>query len=50
MNSLPADQRGAGSGMLSTLQNSASVLSIGIFFTIITLGLAAGCPARCSPA
>jgi MFS family permease len=44
MNSLPADQRGAGSGMLNTLQNSASVLSIGIFFTIITLGLAARLP------
>jgi MFS family permease len=44
MNSLPADQRGAGSGMLNTLQNSASVLSIGVFFTIITLGLAARLP------
>jgi MFS family permease len=44
MNSLPADERGAGSGMLNTLQNSASVLSIGVFFTIITLGLAARLP------
>jgi MFS family permease len=44
MNSLPADERGAGSGMLATLQNSASVLSIGVFFTIITLGLAAQLP------
>ncbi len=44
MNSLPADQRGAGAGMLNTFQNSASVLSIGIFFTIITLGLAATLP------
>jgi MFS family permease len=44
MNSLPADQRGAGAGMLNTFQNSASVLSIGVFFTVITLGLAAQLP------
>lgn len=44
MNSLPPDQRGAGGGMLNTFQNSASVLSIGFFFTIITLGLASGLP------
>jgi MFS family permease len=44
MNSLPPDQRGAGAGMLNTFQNSASVLSIGVFFTIITLGLAATLP------
>jgi MFS family permease len=45
MNSLPPDQRGAGAGMLNTFQNSASVLSIGVFFTNITLGLAASLPA-----
>jgi MFS family permease len=44
MNSLPADQRGAGAGMLNTFQNSAQVLSIGIFFTVITFGLAARLP------
>jgi MFS family permease len=44
MNSLPPNQRGAGAGMLNTFQNSASVLSIGVFFTIITLGLAARLP------
>jgi MFS family permease len=44
MNSLPADQRGAGAGMLQTFQNSAQVLSIGVFFTVITLGLAARLP------
>jgi MFS family permease len=44
MNSLPADQRGAGAGMLNTFQNSASVLSMGLFFTIVTLGLAAHLP------
>ena len=44
MNSLPPDQRGAGAGMLNTFQNSASVLSMGLFFTIVTLGLAARLP------
>ncbi|MGH9094548.1 MAG: MFS transporter, partial [Acidimicrobiales bacterium] len=46
MNSLPPDQRGAGAGMLNTFQNSAGVLSIGVFFTIITLGLAATLPSH----
>jgi MFS family permease len=45
MNSLPATQRGAGSGMTATFQNSAQVLSIGIFFTLIITGLAAQLPA-----
>ena len=44
MNSLPADRRGAGGAMLNTFQNSASVLSIGFFFTVITLGLSATLP------
>ena len=44
MNSLPAQHRGAGSGMNSTFQNSAQVLSIGIFFTLMILGLAATLP------
>jgi MFS family permease len=39
MNSLPARDRGAGGGMTSTLQNSAQVLSIGIFFTLMIVGL-----------
>jgi MFS family permease len=46
MNSLPPDQRGAGAGMLNTFQNSASVLSMGLFFTIVTLGLAARLPSH----
>jgi MFS family permease len=45
MNSLPPEQRGAGAGMSATFQNSAQVLSIGIFFTLIILGLAASLPA-----
>src|ERR1700728_3953348 len=46
MNSLPPDQRGAGAGMLNTFQNSASVLSMGLFFTVVTLGLAASLPSH----
>ena len=44
MNSLPEHQRGAGSGMLNTFQNSAAVLSMGFFFTVITVGLASRLP------
>jgi hypothetical protein len=44
MNSLPPDQRGAGAGMVNTFQNSATVLSMGLFFTIVTLGLASRLP------
>jgi MFS family permease len=44
MNSLPPEQRGAGAGMLNTFQNSATVLSMGLFFTIVTLGLASKLP------
>jgi MFS family permease len=48
MNSLPPDRRGVGAGMSTTFQNSAMVLSIGIFFTLIILGLAASLPATLS--
>jgi MFS family permease len=44
MNSLPADRRGVGAGMSATFQNSSMVLSIGIFFTLIILGLSASLP------
>jgi MFS family permease len=40
MNSLPPGDRGAGGGMNQTFQNSAQVLSIGIFFTLLIIGLA----------
>ena len=40
MNSLPSGDRGAGGGMNQTFQNSAQVLSIGIFFTLLIIGLA----------
>jgi MFS family permease len=39
MNSLPAEYRGVGSGMNTTFQNSAQVLSIGVFFSLMILGL-----------
>jgi MFS family permease len=44
MNSLPAQHRGVGSGMNSTFQNSAQVLSIGIFFTLMIVGLSSTLP------
>lgn len=44
MGSVPADQRGVASGMRATFQNSGSLVSIGIFFSIITAGLAASLP------
>jgi MFS family permease len=48
MNSLPAADRGAGGGMNQTFQNSAQVLSIGIFFTLMIAGLASTLPASLS--
>jgi MFS family permease len=45
MNSLPPHQRGAGAGMNATFQNSAMVLSIGIFFSLLIVGLSAHLPA-----
>ena len=48
MNSLPPGDRGAGGAMNQTFQNSAQVLSIGIFFTLMIIGLAATLPATMS--
>ena len=44
MNSVPAGQRGVASGMRSTFQNSGMTLSIGLFFTLMVLGLASALP------
>ncbi|HEX4655501.1 MAG TPA: MFS transporter [Mycobacteriales bacterium] len=44
MNSVPASQRGAASGMRATFQNSGMVLSIGIFFSLMVVGLAGSLP------
>ncbi len=48
MNSVPADQRGTASGMNATTTNAASVMSLAVFFSIVTLGLAASLPATLS--
>src|SRR6202012_2980744 len=39
MNALPPNQRGAGGGMVATFMNSGQVLSIGIFFSLMIVGL-----------
>jgi MFS family permease len=44
MNSLPPQHRGVGSGMNTTFQNSGQVLSIGIFFTLMIVGLSGTLP------
>ena len=44
MSSLPPEHRGAGSGMATTAQNTAQVLSIGIFFTLLIAGLSTALP------
>jgi MFS family permease len=44
MNSLPPGDRGAGGGMNQTFQNSAQVLSVGIFFSLMIAGLASSLP------
>ncbi len=48
MNSLPPAQRGSGAGMATTFNASSQVLSIGIFFTLMILGLASALPAALS--
>ncbi len=42
MNAVPAEQRGAASGMATTLQNSGMQLSLAMFFTIVILGISHG--------
>ncbi len=44
MNSLPPHERGSGGGMNQTFQNSAQVLSVGIFFSLMIIGLAGSLP------
>jgi EmrB/QacA subfamily drug resistance transporter len=48
MNSVPAHQRGAASGMRGTFFNAGSSLSIGVFFSLMIAGLAATLPATMS--
>ncbi|MGO8949797.1 MAG: MFS transporter [Ktedonobacterales bacterium] len=44
MSSVPPERRGVSSGMRATFQNGANLVSIGVFFSIVTLGLAAALP------
>jgi MFS family permease len=44
MNSVPAHQRGAASGMRGTFFNSGTSLSIGVFFSLMIAGLASTLP------
>jgi MFS family permease len=44
MNSVPAGQRGAASGMRATFQNTGMVISIGVFFSLMIVGLASTLP------
>jgi MFS family permease len=48
MNSLPPGDRGAGGGMNQTFQNSAQVVSIGVFFTLMIIGLSGTLPGAVS--
>jgi len=44
MNSVPARQRGAAAGMRATFQNSATVVSIAVFFSLMIAGLSPSLP------
>ncbi len=44
MNSLPPGDRGAGGGMNQTFQNSAQVISVGVFFSLMVIGLSGTLP------
>ncbi len=48
MSSVPASQRGAASGVRSTFFNAGSSLSIGIFFSLMVVGLAGTLPTALS--
>jgi MFS family permease len=48
MNAAPSKQRGEASGMRATFANSGTVLSIGVFFSLLILGLAASLPSTLS--
>jgi MFS family permease len=48
MNAVPADQRGAAGGMIATFMNTAFVLSIGVFFSLMVAGLSSKLPGTLS--
>jgi len=45
MNAVPPSQRGASSGMRSTIQNTGGSLSMAVYFTILIVGLSSRLPA-----
>jgi MFS family permease len=44
MNSLPARERGAGSGIRATFMNTGNVLSMGVFFSLMIVGISGKLP------
>ncbi|MBK5332009.1 MAG: MFS transporter [Ilumatobacteraceae bacterium] len=48
MNSVPNSQRGVASGMRATFQNTGMVLSIGLFFSLMVVGLSSTLPTSMS--
>jgi MFS family permease len=48
MGSVPAEERGAASGMRSTFQNSGTAVSIGVVFTLMIIGLSRSLPTTLS--
>jgi MFS family permease len=48
MNAVPANERGAASGVRATFMNAGMVLSIGIFFSLMIAGLSARLPTALS--
>jgi hypothetical protein len=48
MNAVPAGDRGSASGMRATFQNTGMVLSIGVFFSLMIVGLSSTLPASMS--
>jgi EmrB/QacA subfamily drug resistance transporter len=45
MNTVPSEHRGASSGMLATLQNTGTALSMTLYFTVLIIGLSQHLPA-----
>jgi hypothetical protein len=48
MSSVPAHLRGAASGMRATFMNAGTVLSIGVFFSLMVAGLSSSLPSTLS--
>ena len=48
LNDVPPEQRGVASGMRATFMNGASVMSMAMFFSIVTAGLASSLPSTLS--